>query len=447
MTKGFTAGMVNSYVPGTGTSLAHAEQTLIERREAVLVPAYRLFYAEPLHLIRGEGVWLFDREGRRYLDAYNNVVPVGHCHPRVVEAICDQAATLNTHTRYLHTTILDYAERLRATFPDDLSNIMFTCTGSESNDLAIRMAKAFTRQQGFIVTNLAYHGVTDAVSRISPSLGPDVERGPFVRTVPAPDLYRSPTGDVGAEFAAGVRAAIDDLRAQGIGLAALVCDTIFSSDGVLSDPPGLLREAVDAVRTAGGLFIADEVQAGFGRTGESMWGFDRHGIVPDIATLGKPMGNGHPIAGVVAKPHIVEEFSRTGRYFNTFGGNPVSCAAALATLKVIEDEHLIRNAHEVGAYLCARFRELAASHAAIGDIRGAGLFVGVELIREGGGQEPDADLALYVVNECRRLGLLISATGPGANVLKIRPPLVFQKEHADILVDTIGVVLAHRKRA
>ncbi len=447
MTKGFTAGMVNSYVPGTGTSLAHAEQTLIERREAVLGPAYRLFYAEPLHLIRGEGVWLFDREGRRYLDAYNNVVPVGHCHPRVVEAICDQAATLNTHTRYLHTTILDYAERLRATFPDDLSNIMFTCTGSESNDLAIRMAKAFTRQQGFIVTNLAYHGVTDAVSRISPSLGPDVERGPFVRTVPAPDLYRSPTGDVGAEFAAGVRAAIDDLRAQGIGLAALVCDTIFSSDGVLSDPPGLLREAVDAVRTAGGLFIADEVQAGFGRTGESMWGFDRHGIVPDIATLGKPMGNGHPIAGVVAKPHIVEEFSRTGRYFNTFGGNPVSCAAALATLKVIEDEHLIRNAHEVGAYLCARFRELAASHAAIGDIRGAGLFVGVELIREGGGQEPDADLALYVVNECRRLGLLISATGPGANVLKIRPPLVFQKEHADILVDTIGVVLAHRKRA
>ncbi len=447
MTKGFTAGMVNSYVPGTGTSLAHAERKLIERREAVLGPAYRLFYAEPLHLIRGEGVWLFDREGRRYLDAYNNVVPVGHCHPRVVEAICDQAATLNTHTRYLHTTILDYAERLRATFPDDLSNIMFTCTGSESNDLAIRMAKAFTRQQGFIVTNLAYHGVTDAVSRISPSLGPDVERGPFVRTVPAPDLYRSPTGDVGAEFAAGVRAAIDDLRAQGIGLAALVCDTIFSSDGVLSDPPGLLREAVDAVRTAGGLFIADEVQAGFGRTGEGMWGFDRHGIVPDIATLGKPMGNGHPIAGVVAKPHIVEEFSRTGRYFNTFGGNPVSCAAALATLKVIEDEHLIRNAHEVGAYLCARFRELAASHAAIGDIRGAGLFVGVELIREGGGQEPDADLALYVVNECRRLGLLISATGPGANVLKIRPPLVFQKEHADILVDTIGVVLAHRKRA
>lgn len=442
MSRDFVAGMVNSFVPGRTHGLDPTARKILERREAVLGPAYRLFYQDPLHIVRGHDVWLYDHDGKRYLDAYNNVAAVGHCHPKVVAAVCEQAAVLNTHTRYLHEKIVDYAERLLGHFPDELSNVMFTCTGSESNDLAIRIAKAYTGGEGFIVTDLAYHGVTDAVSKLSPSLGPNVQRGPFVRTVGAPDLYRCKGPDVGAEFASGVHSALVDMRKHGIRVAAVVCDTIFSSDGVLSDPPGFLREAVELVRSEGGLFIADEVQAGFGRTGESMWGFARHGLVPDIVTLGKPMGNGHPIAGIVAKPHVIDEFGRTARYFSTFGGNPVACAAAMATLGVIEEESLIENARDVGNYLKERFEVLAASHEQIGDVRGAGLFVGVEFVKDRLRKEPAPDLATHVVNAARRAGVLISATGPGANVLKIRPPLVFKRDHADILVDTIDAILS-----
>lgn len=441
MSRDFVPGMVNSFVPSRARGLDQDTRKMLERRETVLGPAYRLFYENPLHIVRGQDVWLYDQDGRRYLDAYNNVAAVGHCHPRVVAAICEQAAVLNTHTRYLHEKIIDYAERLLAHFPSELSNVMFTCTGSESNDLAIRISKAHTGGEGFIVTDLAYHGVTDAVARLSPSLGPNVLRGPFVRTIGAPDLYRSKGGDVGAEFASGVRSAIADMQSHGIRVAALVCDTIFSSDGVLPDPPGFLREAVDVVRSEGGIFIADEVQAGFGRTGQGMWGFERHGLVPDIVTLGKPMGNGHPIAGVVAKPEVVDEFARTARYFNTFGGNPVACAAAMATLEIIEEEDLVRNARDVGTYLAERLEGLAVRHEQIGDVRGAGLFVGVEFVKDRADKEPHAGLATHVVNAARCAGVLISATGPGANVLKIRPPLVFQREHADILVDTIDAIL------
>ena len=442
MKREFVAGMVNSFVPGNVAQLGASEREILKRRDAVLGPAYRLFYEEPVHIVRGQGVWLFDSAGKRYLDVYNNVASVGHCHPRVVAAICEQAAVLNTHTRYLHETIVEYAERLLATFPGELANVMFTCTGSESNDLAIRIAKAYTGAEGIIVTSLAYHGITDAVSKLSPSLGPNVPRGTFVRTVAAPDLYRSKTGDVGAEFASRVRDAIADLRSQGVRIAALVCDTIFSSDGILADPPGFLRGAVEAVRSEGGLFIADEVQAGFARTGTAMWGFQRHGVIPDIVTLGKPMGNGHPIAGVVVKPGVVEEFGRTARYFNTFGGNPVACAAALATLSVIEDDHLVENARVVGSYMRQRLEQLAVKHEKIGDVRGSGLFIGLELVRDRVGKEPDAELASHLVNSARRAGVLISATGPGANVLKIRPPLVFKKEHAEILVDTLSNILS-----
>jgi 4-aminobutyrate aminotransferase-like enzyme len=293
--------MINAYDVADEAHVAQREREMIARRQRLLGPAYRLFYANPVHVVRGEGVWLYDPEGAAYLDMYNNVASVGHCHPNVVAALSRQAAVLNTHTRYLHETILDYAGKLLGYFPQELAHVMFTCTGSEANDLALRVAKAHTGGTGVIVTQLAYHGTTAATAELSPSLGPSMPLGGHVRTVPAPDAYRGDEGDVGGAFARHVREAIGDLRARGIRPAALLVDTIFSSDGVYGDPPGFLAPAVAEIRAAGGLFIADEVQPGFGRTGGQMWGFERHGLVPDIVTLGKPMGNGHPVAGMVAR--------------------------------------------------------------------------------------------------------------------------------------------------
>ncbi|MGB8814040.1 MAG: aminotransferase class III-fold pyridoxal phosphate-dependent enzyme, partial [Paracoccaceae bacterium] len=288
--------MVNAYVPGAAHQ-SNAEAALIDRRRALLGPAYRLFYANPVHLVRGSGVWLYDKDDNAYLDTYNNVASVGHCHPHVIAATARQSALLSGHTRYLHDTVLDYAEKLLATFPADLSHLMFTCTGSEANDLALRIAQAHTGGTGFIVTENAYHGVTLAVAGLSPSLGQGVALGQHVRTVPAPDPHH--TGDVAATFTANVQAAIDDLIRHGIRPAGLIVDTIFSSDGVFSAPAGFLQGAVAAIRAAGGLFIADEVQPGFGRLGETMWGFQRHAVTPDMVSLGKPMGNGYPVAGLV----------------------------------------------------------------------------------------------------------------------------------------------------
>ncbi|KKC26114.1 4-aminobutyrate aminotransferase [Sphingomonas sp. SRS2] len=428
--------MVNAFT-GDPSSLAPVTRQLIERRARLLGPAYRLFYEQPLHLVRGDGVWLYDADDQPYLDVYNNVASIGHCHPRVVEAIQRQVATLNTHTRYLHETILDYAERLLATFPPELSQVLFTCTGSEANDLALRIAEAATGGTGVIVTELAYHGLTHAVSGMSPSLGAHVPRGPHVWTVPAPRDARD-IEDVGAGFAAGVAAALAEMQSQGVRPAALFCDTIFSSDGIFSDPPGFLIEAVDAVRAAGGLFIADEVQPGFGRTGQAMWGFARHSVVPDMVSLGKPMGNGHPIAGLVVRPDIVAEFGANARYFNTFGGNPVSCAAGLATLSAIEEYGLVARAHSVGTYLREGLSALAGRDGRIAAVRGVGLFVGVEL---GEGGLPDPALTGRIVNGLRERRVLISATGPSANVLKIRPPLVFGREHVDLLLAALTAEL------
>lgn len=428
--------MINAYVPGT----AAADQALIERRQRLLGPAYRLFYADPVHFVRGQGVWLYDAEGRPYLDVYNNVASIGHCHPAAVEALARQAAVLNTHTRYLHEGIVDFAEKFLAEFPPGIGHLMLTCTGSEANDLALRIARKHTGGTGVIVTRLAYHGVTAQLAELSPSLGPAVERGPHVRLVPAPDGYRG-TGDVGAAFAAGVQAAIDDLREQGIRPAALLVDTIFSSDGVYADPPGFLAPAVAAIRAAGGLFIADEVQPGFGRTGSHMWGFARHGLVPDLVTVGKPMGNGHPVAGVALRPEVVAEFGRDIRYFNTFGGNPVSVAVADAVLGVIKREGLQANALAVGNHLAAGLRRLGERHGLIGDVRGSGLFIGAELVRDGDKTPATAETAM-VVNGLRQRRVLISATGPAANILKIRPPLVFSQENADLFLDTLGEVLS-----
>lgn len=433
--------MINAYDARASNSIPAREKEMIARRERLLGPAYRLFYANPVHLVRGEGVWLYDPDGNAYLDVYNNVASVGHCHPHVVAALTRQAATLNTHTRYLNDGILEYADRLLGHFPPELSQVMFTCTGSEANDLAYRVARSFTGGTGFIVTELAYHGVTVAISEMSPSLGKSITLGTNVRTVPAPDLYRSSGQDVGEALAAHVRAAIADMRAHGITPAALLVDTIFSSDGVFAEPAGFLAPAVAAIREAGGLFIADEVQPGFGRTGTGMWSFQRHGLVPDLVTMGKPMGNGHPIAAMVARPEVLRRFGEQTRYFNTFGGNPVSCAVGQAVLEVIEAEGLVENAGRTGAFLQDGLRQLARRHALIGDVRGAGLFVGVELVSDRDRKTPATAETARLVNALRERRVLISAAGPAANVLKIRPPLVFRQDHAERFLEAVDAAL------
>jgi 4-aminobutyrate aminotransferase-like enzyme len=433
--------MVNSYDPARAGSQGATIDSLLARRARVLGPSYRLFYEHPVHVVRAAGVQLYDESGAAYLDVYNNVPAVGHCHPRVVAAQARQAAVLNTHTRYLYDIILTYAEKLLATFPASLSNVMFTCTGSESSDLALRVARSFTGGSGIIVTANAYHGLTAAVAEASPSLGAGVPLGAHVRVVPAPDAYRIGAGQVAERFRSDVQAAIDDLLRHGIKPAVLVFDTIFSSDGILSDPPGFIAPAVEAIRAAGGIFIADEVQPGFGRTGAGMWGFERHSVIPDLVILGKPMGNGLPIGGVVARPEVLADFASTARYFNTFGGNPVCCAAALAVLEVIEEEALVRNARDVGDHLLTSLRALQRRHQAIGDVRGAGLFIGVDLVRSRDTREPDHELALSIVNRLRDKRVLISASGPLGHVLKIRPPLPFSRADADDFLQKLGETL------
>lgn len=407
------------------TTMSSASEALA-RRQRVLAPTYRLFYDQPLHAVRAEGVWIYDAEGRRYLDAYNNVPVIGHCNAEVVERISKQAATLNTHTRYITDGPVELAERLLATMPRELTSVTFTCTGSESNDLAVRISKAATGGTGFIVTEAAYHGTTETLSGMSPVTG--VEPSPGVFTVEAPVTRESASA-----FGARVRGCIERMRVAGIKPAALMLDTIFGSDGVISHPAGFLQAAVAAIHEVSGVFIADEVQPGFGRTGDAMWGFQRHGVIPDLVTMGKPMGNGHPVAALVARPEVMAEFARSRRYFNTFGGNTVSCAAALAVLDIIQRDRLMDNARDTGAYLQRGLHTLAEGPAGIREIRGAGLFVGVQLASR--------DLATRVVNGLRQEGVLIGSAGRNADVLKIRPPLTISPGEIDLLLAALGRVL------
>jgi 4-aminobutyrate aminotransferase-like enzyme len=425
--------MVNGFDGSQAAELPPATRELLDRRERALGGGYRLFYDQPVSFVRGAGVYLYDAEGNAYLDAYNNVPSVGHSHPHVTESVTRQLATLNTHTRYLTDGVVSYAERLLRTH--DLgapAHAMFTCTGSEANDLALRIARHHTGGTGIIVTANAYHGVTAALAELSPSLGPNVPLGEHVRTVPPPSA--------GVNFTAAVAWAITDLERHGVRLAAFLADSIFSSDGVLPDPAGFLAPIVEIVHGAGGLYIADEVQSGFGRTGSHLWGYQRHGVAPDIVTMGKPMGNGLPIAGLVARQDILADFGRKARYFNTFGGNPVSIAAASAVLDVLETEGLPANAATTGAHLKDGLTQLAAGSPLLGDIRGTGLYLGVDVITPGT-NEPSYALATAIVNGMRERRILISATGPRGNVLKIRPPLPFTREHADQFVATLAEVL------
>ena len=418
---------------------------MVARRERLLGPGNPLFYEDPVHLVRGEGVWLFDADGRRYLDCYNNVPCVGHCHPKVVEALCRQAKLLNTHTRYLHENILDYAEHLLGKFDDSLDRLALACTGSEANELALRIARYNSGGEGFICSNATYHGNTAAVAQISAIFEPFEGYGEAVRMVPWPDAYRPPnnlSGEALADaYADEVRKAIESFHAKGVQLAGMLVCPIFANEGLPNVPSGYLEKAVGHVRRAGGLFVADEVQAGFGRTGR-WWGHEGSGVIPDIVTLGKPMGAGHPISGVVARGELLDGFRRRQQYFNTFGGNPVSCAVAEAVLQVIEEEGLVENAAKVGEYVLRLFQELQSKHELIGDVRGRGLFFGMDLVTDRETKAPASEQTKRVVNAMRHQGVLMGNIGQHGNVLKLRPPLCFSKENADFLVSTLDRVLS-----
>jgi 4-aminobutyrate aminotransferase-like enzyme/Ser/Thr protein kinase RdoA (MazF antagonist) len=422
-----------------------SDDQLRARRQRVLGSALEpLTYKRPLHLERGSGAWLYDTDGRAYLDAYNNVPVVGHAHPRVVNAQARQASLLNTNTRYLHAAIVELAERIVESMPPGLDTVMFVNSGSEANDLAWRLATAATGQGGGLVTEWAYHGVTAAIADFSPSEWNPGQRPRSVETFGAPDTHRGPYASP-VEGAAAARyqmtAAVEGLAARGIRPAALFIDALFTSDGIFAPPAEPVVAAIEVARQAGALYVADEVQSGHGRTGAGLWGFTAWGVTPDIVTLGKPMGNGHPIAAVVARADLVDRLAAQTTFFSTFGGNPVACVAALTVLDVLADERLVENAASVGEWLRGELVRLSQVHAAIGDVRGRGLMTGVELVEAGTGAAA-RELAEEVRDQMRERGVLVGATRREGNVLKIRPPLCIRREEAALIVGALDQVLA-----
>jgi 4-aminobutyrate aminotransferase-like enzyme len=439
-------------LPAPAGAGGEVDAGLLERRRRLLGSALSaLTYERPLHLVRGEGARMYDPEGRPYLDCYNNVPVVGHSHPRVVAAIARQAATLNTNTRYLHETVVQLAERLVATMPPGLDTVMFVNSGSEANDLAWRLATTITGGRGGIVTDWAYHGISAAIADLSPEEWPRGERPPHVATIPAPDTYRTEAN------ASRLDDAVEDLASRGFRPAAAFIDGAFTSDGIFAPPPSYLGELVQRARAAGALFVADEVQAGYGRMGDGLWSFEAAGIVPDIVTLGKPMGNGHPVAAVITRAEIVDRFAAETEFFSTFGGNPVACAAAMAVLDVVGDEGLTANAAAVGEEIRDAIRAMAVRHPAIGDVRGRGLMIGVELVLDRATRGPDAALATRVPdraarppdpalaprvqNAMRERGVLVGTTARAGNVLKVRPPLVIDRDDAALLLGVLEEAL------
>ena len=421
---------------------------LLERRARHLGPNLSVSYRSPIVMARGYRQYFYDTDGRRYLDAVNNVPHVGHDHPRVVEAVARQMAVLNTNTRYLHESILEYAERLVALMPPPLRVCYLVCSGSEANELAIRLARAYTGRRNLVVVDHAYHGNTTTLVDISPYkfAGPGgAGRQPYVHPVVMPDVYRGPhkAADplAGARYAAEVARAIERAEAEGREVAAFICESLLGCGGQIVLPEGYMAGAFEAVRAAGGVAIADEVQVGMGRVGTHVWGFETQGVVPDIVTLGKPIGNGFPLGAVVTTPDIAEAFDNGMEYFNTFGGTQAACAAGLAVLDVMRDEGLQAHALAVGARLTDGLSALASDFPVVGDVRGLGLFVGVEMVEDRGTLAPAARQAAYVINRMKDRGVLVSTDGPLHNVLKIKPPLPFSAEDADRLVEVLRETL------
>ncbi len=426
-----------------------ARGTLLDERRRRLGPSLSLSYAAPLHLVRGRGQYLYNSEGREYLDGVNNVCHVGHCHPRVVRAAREQMAVLNTNTRYLHETAVRYAQRLCDTLPDPLGVCYFVCSGSEANELALRMARAHTGAEDIVVLEGGYHGNTGALVGLShyKFAGPGGTGAPaHVHTAVMPDDYRGPyrrdDPECGAKYAGHVRDAIASAQLAGRRVAAFLVESLLGCGGQIELPPGYLAAAFAHARAAGAVCIADEVQVGFGRVGTHFWGFETQDVVPDIVTLGKPIGNGHPLGAVVTTPDIAASFATGMEYFNTFGGNPVSCAVGLAVLDVIRDEGLQERAMRIGARLKERLRSLMDRHLVVGDVRGRGMFLGVELVTDREARTPAAAHADYVIERLKDHGILLSTDGPDRNVIKIKPPLAFSEEDAARLVATLDMVLA-----
>jgi 4-aminobutyrate aminotransferase-like enzyme len=510
------AAMANGYDPTAGVEgFSDDEVALLARRRNVLGNLAPLFFEHPVHVVSGEGAHLFDADGADYLDCYNNVACVGHANPHVREAVADQLGRQNTHTRYLQDEVVDYAGRLLGYFrpvaasvpavkqgagsdaeqgagpsaeqvvgrsagagagPDidqgdgadagrgarrrpylgELGHVAFTNSGSEANDLALRMARAFTGHRGVVVTANAYHGITDLVSSVSPSFGTGLPLAPFLATVEVCDVLKHPGPDAAEILLSRFQAAFQRLHDAGYGVSAVLMDQIFSSDGILPDNPGWERQVAQAVHEEGGLFIADEVQSGFARTGEAFWGFQRQHADADLVVMGKPMGNGIPAGAVVYKAPIGENFAACTRYFNTFGGNPVSMRAAGAVLDEIETRDLRKHAKAMGDMIANSLEGMLGDLPYFGGIRHAGLFIGVDVCvdgradgnadgcadgrADGNRAQPNPQATLAIIGELRARRILISASGADASTLKIRPPLVFTESDAGRLLDEFSAL-------
>ncbi|NAR48537.1 aminotransferase class III-fold pyridoxal phosphate-dependent enzyme [Acinetobacter haemolyticus] len=419
------------------------ESELLIRRQHALGQS-PLFYREPLHLVRGEGIYLFGADGTRYLDCYNNIPIVGHCHPQVIDAMTTQAKILNVHSRYLSENIVAYAERLLETFQSRFDQVIFTCSGSEANDQALRIVRMVSQGQGIICSNYAYHGNTTIVDRVSPLFQHQHNQYDDVRMIPFPELYRPLNGLSGEELCQAyldqVQQQIDYFKAKGIGFAGIILCSLFANEGIPNVPQGLLAKITTLVHAAGGLVIADEVQAGFGRTG-TMWGHEAMGFTPDIVTIGKPMGNGYPVAALISRADILDQFRRDNFYFNTFAGAQIAAATANAVLDILEQDQLLTNATQVGNYLRTHLNEFSARHTLIGDVRGMGLWVGFELVSDLELKTPATAQTDQLINDLKDLGVLVSKMGPYNNVLKIRPPLIFNLDNANELLEKLDLCL------
>jgi len=415
---------------------------LVARRDSLFGAGAPLFYNSPVHLVRGEGVWLYDADGRQYLDMYNNIPVVGHCNPRVVEALAKQASTLNIHSRYIATSVLDYAEKILSVHASHLNNVVFACTGTEANEIAMQMAKIVTGGEGFICTDATYHGHSDLVGSLTYS----PRRGrKNVNSFAFPNMYRPLVDGVTEEdlcnlYLAEVQSAIDDFAAEGIKLAGIIMCSLFANEGLPTVPKGFMKRAAEMVRAAGGVVILDEVQAGFCRSGK-WWGYEVMETEPDIVTMGKPMGNGIPLAGCVARSKYVEMFRAQKRYFNTFASSPIQAACGMAVIEEIESCGLPAQITSVGAYLRDEILKLAPLSPHIGDVRGVGLFISVEWVKDRESKVADTEGAAAIANILRDRGILLSNAGAMGNVLKIRPPLVFEKQHADYFLNIFKEVL------
>ncbi len=429
------------------TTTALSKDEIVAYRKEHLGKNMSISYRDPIKIVRGNGAYLLDDSGRRYLDTVNNVAHVGHEHPRVVRAGQRQMAVLNTNTRYLHENIIRFTEALLATMPGNLNVAFIVNSGSEANELALRLAKTYTGQKDMIVSEVGYHGNTNACVEIS-SYKFDGPGGtgatPHIHVVPIPDVYRgryrSDHPGAGVQYASHVKEAVNEIQKQGRKPAALILESVISCGGQVELPVNFLKESYAHVRSAGGVCIADEVQTGCGRAGDFFWAFQQHGVVPDIVTIGKPIGNGHPLGVVVTTQEIANAFRNGMEYFNTFGGNPVSCAVGYEVLNVIREEGLMQNAKVVGGYLKDGLRNQMGEVECIGDVRGPGLFIGVELVKNRVTREPATEEAVYFANRMRDKGILMSTDGPFNNVLKIKPPMVFSSSHADFLLDSMARV-------